>query len=117
MARYPQAILVSCEIPWDDDERLLEEVFRREVRSVLQHFNHLYVFGTAGEGYAVDTARFQRIVQVFYEETRGENIYPMVGVIGLSTANIVERIGTWTRSASARFRSLCLPGACSTIGK
>ena len=24
MARYPQAILVSCEIPWDDDERLLE---------------------------------------------------------------------------------------------
>ena len=63
MARYPQAILVSCEIPWDDDEQLLEDVFRREVRSVLQHFNHLYVFGTAGEGYAVDTARFQRIVK------------------------------------------------------
>ena len=63
MARYPQAILVSCEIPWDDDEQLLEDVFRREVRSVLQHFNHLYVFGTAGEGYAVDTARFQRIVR------------------------------------------------------
>ena len=63
MARYPQAVLVSCEIPWDDNEQLLEEVFRREVRAVLQHFNHLYVFGTAGEGYAVDTPRFQRIVQ------------------------------------------------------
>ena len=58
MARYPQAILVSCEIPWDDNEQLLEDVFRREVRSVLQHFNHLYVFGTAGEGYAVETPAF-----------------------------------------------------------
>lgn len=47
MARYPQTVLVSCEIPWDDKEQLLEEVFRREVRSVLEHFNHLYIFGTA----------------------------------------------------------------------
>lgn len=92
MARYPQAILVSCEIPWDEDEQLLEELFRREVRGMRELYNHIYVFGTAGEGYAVDTARFQRIVQVFYEETRGENVHPMVGVIGLSTANIVERI-------------------------
>ncbi len=92
MARYPQAILVSCEIPWDDNEQLLEDVFRREVRSVRQHFNHLYVFGTAGEGYAVDTARFQQIVRVFHEETREVDVHPMVGVIGLSTANIVERI-------------------------
>lgn len=92
MARYPQAILVSCEVPWDENEQLMEDLFRREVRMVLQHFNHLYVFGTAGEGYAVDTPRFQQIVRVFYEETRGDNIHPMVGVIGLSTANIVERI-------------------------
>jgi dihydrodipicolinate synthase/N-acetylneuraminate lyase len=92
MARYPQAILVSCEIPWDEKEQLLEEVFRREVRMVLHHFNHLYIFGTAGEGYAVDTARFEQIVRVFYEETRGADVYPMVGVIALSTATIVERI-------------------------
>jgi len=109
MARYPQAILVSCEIPWDDDEQLLEEVFRREIRSVLQqHFTHIYVFGTAGEGYAVDTARFQRIVQVFYEETRGENIYPMVGVIGLSTANIVERIA-FAHQAGFRIFQISMP--------
>jgi len=92
MARYPQAILISCEAPWDENEQLIEDVFRREVRSVLQHFNHLYVFGTAGEGYAVDTARFQQVVRIFYEETRGADVHPMVGVIGLSTANIVERI-------------------------
>lgn len=94
MARYPQVILVSCEIPWDEKENLMEDVFRKEVRLTLQNgFNHLYIFGTAGEGYAVDTARFRRIVQIFREETKGDNIYPMVGIIGLSTANIVERIG------------------------
>jgi dihydrodipicolinate synthase/N-acetylneuraminate lyase len=93
MTRYPQAILVSCEAPWDAQEQLLEETFRREVRMVLKHFNHLYIFGTAGEGYAVDTTLFQQVVRVFYEETRGEDIHPMVGVIALSTANFVERIG------------------------
>ncbi|MBI3943534.1 MAG: dihydrodipicolinate synthase family protein [Chloroflexi bacterium] len=94
MARYPQAILVSCEIPWDEKENLMEDIFREEVRSTLEKgFNHLYIFGTAGEGYAIDTPRFRRIVQIFREETNRDNTYPMVGIIGLSTANIVERIG------------------------
>ncbi|MCD5399832.1 MAG: dihydrodipicolinate synthase family protein [Dehalococcoidia bacterium] len=93
MARYSQAILVSCEIPWDEDENLMEDVFRKEVQITLQRgFKHLYIFGTAGEGHAVDTARFQRIVEIFREETQGKSVHPMVGVIGLSTANIVERL-------------------------
>ena len=93
MARYTQTILASCEAPWDEQERLLEEVFRQEVRLTLANgFKHLYVFGTAGEGYAVDTARFRQIVDLFFEETRGDDVHPMVGVIGLSTANIVERL-------------------------
>jgi dihydrodipicolinate synthase/N-acetylneuraminate lyase len=90
--RYHQAILVSCEIPWDEQEKLIEPVFRQEIRHTLAHFNNLYVFGTAGEGYAVDTPTFQRIVEIFYEETRGEKIFPQVGVIGLSTATVCERI-------------------------
>ena len=94
MARYPQAILVSCEIPWDENENLMEDLFREEVQHTLKSgFNHLYIFGTAGEGHAVDAARFQQIVQIFYEETRGPDIHPMVGAIGLSTASIVERVG------------------------
>lgn len=94
MARYPQTVLVSCEIPWDEREQLIEEVFRAEVRMVLaQGFPHLYIFGTAGEGYAVDSARFRQIAAIFREETRGAGVFPQVGVIGLSTANIVERIG------------------------
>lgn len=91
--RYPQAILVSCEIPWDENENLLEDVFREEVRHTLRSgFHHLYIFGTAGEGYAVDTPRFRRIVEIFREETRGDGIHPQVGVIGLSTANVIERL-------------------------
>ena len=73
--RHHQAILVSCEIPWDENERLLEPVFREEVRHTLaQGFHNLYIFGTAGEGYAVDTPTFQRIVEIFREETSGEGI-------------------------------------------
>ncbi len=90
--RYPQAILVSCEIPWDENEALLEEAFRRSVRATLEQYNHLYIFGTAGEGYAVNQAQFQRIVDIFHEETRGENIFPMVGVIGMSTSIALEKL-------------------------
>jgi dihydrodipicolinate synthase/N-acetylneuraminate lyase len=93
MKRYPQGILLSCEIPWDDREHLLEDVFREEVRKAQDlGFRNIYVFGTAGEGYAVDTARFRRIVDIFYEETRAPETRPQVGVIGLSVANIVERL-------------------------
>ncbi len=90
--RYPQAILVSCEIPWDEDGQLLEDVFRRSARATLEHYNHLYIFGTAGEGYAVSQAQFRRIVDIFYEETRGENVFPMVGLIGMSTAIVLEKL-------------------------
>ena len=31
MARYPQTVLVSCEIPWDDRQNLIEDVFRKDV--------------------------------------------------------------------------------------
>lgn len=90
--RYPQAILVSCEIPWDENEDLMEAVFRRSVQDTLRHYNHLYIFGTAGEGYAVSQGQFRRIVDIFYEETRGDDIHPMVGLIGMSTAIVLEKL-------------------------
>lgn len=93
MARYPQGILVSCQIPWDEKDRLLEPVFRDVIRMALRDFQHLYIFGTAGEGYAVDLPRFRDVVGIFAEETLGRpGLYPMVGVIGMSTATIVERL-------------------------
>lgn len=92
MARYPQAILVSCEVPWDENENLLEDVFRLEIQHTLKNYNHLYIFGTAGEGHAVTTAQFQRIVDIFYEETRGDGVHPMVGLIALSTGTMMEKL-------------------------
>ena len=93
--RYHQCILISCEMPWDDQEHLMESLFREEIRHTLSlGFNNLYIMGTAGEGYAVDTATFRRAVEIFYEETGGKDIFPQVGVIGLSTAAVRERIRT-----------------------
>ncbi len=39
MARYPQTVLVSCEIPWDENESLVEDVFRKEIRLTLDAFS------------------------------------------------------------------------------
>src|SRR4051794_21518081 len=91
--RYPRGVLVSCEIPWDEQDRFLDDVFRREVQSFLAFgFRHIYIFGTAGEGYAVTNRQFEEIARTFHEETRGEDVLPQVGIIGLSTPTIRERI-------------------------
>jgi dihydrodipicolinate synthase/N-acetylneuraminate lyase len=93
MTRTARAILFSCEVPWDPQENLMEEAFRQEIRCFLSRgFDHPYIFGTAGEGYAVDTARFKRIAEIFLDETRGRCPSPQVGVIGLSTATVRERL-------------------------
>ncbi len=109
MARYPQAILVACPSPWDERFELVEEIFRAEVREVLAAgFQYLYVFGTGGEGYAVDTRRFRQVVDLFYEETRAPDLNPMVGVIGLSTPQIVERI-EYAHDVGFRIFQISLP--------
>ena len=94
MARYPQTILVSCPIPWDDREELIDELFREEIRRTLAlGFTDVYVFGTGGEGYAVDTRRYREVVRTFADETLGRpGIRPMVGAIGLSTPILIERL-------------------------
>jgi dihydrodipicolinate synthase/N-acetylneuraminate lyase len=92
--RYPQAVLVSCELPWDEHQRLMEDAFRAQVRTTLESFNHLYIFGTAGEGYAVTLSQFREVAEVFWEETDRPDVHPMVGVIAMSTAQVVERIAS-----------------------
>ncbi len=91
--RYHQAILVSCEIPWSEKEELLDDLFRQEIRSTLKNFNDLYIFGTAGEGYAVTVSQFTDIVRIFREETNKDGVCPMLGAIGMSTPQVVERVG------------------------
>ena len=91
--RHPQGILVSCAVPWDDRDTFIEELFREQVRRlVAAGFPQQYVFGTAGEGHAVDTARFRAVTAAFLDETARPGATAMVGVIGLSTPAILERI-------------------------
>lgn len=109
MARYPQGLLVSCQIPWNEKDQLLEPVFREVIRMALKDFQHLYIFGTAGEGYAVDLPRFREVVGIFAEETlRKPDIHPMVGVIGLSTATFIERLAI-AHEAGFRVFQISLP--------
>jgi dihydrodipicolinate synthase/N-acetylneuraminate lyase len=67
------------------------------LRDTIRHliasgFRDLYLFGTAGEGYAVDERRFDEVVRIFDEETRAHGVPPMVGVISTSLPTIVGRI-------------------------
>lgn len=71
----------------------MEAVFREAVRHLLKlGFRHIYIFGTAGEGYAVTTRCFERTVKIFREETAQPGVQPQIGIIGLSTSIVLERI-------------------------
>lgn len=109
MKRYPRCILATCCVPWDDQHRFAEPIFRRGVRSMLAAgTKHLYVFGTAGEGYAVTEKQFDQIVAVFADEMRQGNAEPMVGVINLSLGTILDRIER-CRGRGVRHFQISLP--------
>lgn len=91
--RYPRTIMATACIPWDEKLGFVEELFRREVRMLVgSGIKSIYLFGTAGEGYAVDDRMFERIVTVFYDEMQAPGLMPMVGIISLSLPEIIWRI-------------------------
>jgi len=91
--RYPQNIMMSCETPWDENYQFMETVFRKQVRSAIDKgFNHIYIFGTAGEGYAVTNQQFKEVVSVFRDETNDPSISPNICIIAMSTHQAIERI-------------------------
>lgn len=107
--RYPPCILATCCVPWNDDFSLAEEVFRHEIRHTLADLTrHVYIFGTAGEGYAVSDRQFDEIARVFREETQQPGVHAMVGVISLSLSTMIERIGR-ARDLGFREFQLSLP--------
>jgi dihydrodipicolinate synthase/N-acetylneuraminate lyase len=109
MKRYPSCIMAGCCIPWDAEGRFAEAIFRREVRMLLTYgTRHLYVFGTAGEGYAVTDRQFDQIVAVFADEMRQGDAEPMVGVIDLSLGTMCERIER-CRDIGVRHFQISLP--------
>jgi dihydrodipicolinate synthase/N-acetylneuraminate lyase len=117
MKRFPSGILATCCIPWDSDWQFAESIFRRAVRKTLAHgTRHIYVFGTAGEGYAVTGGQFDHIVATFVDEMRKGGAEPMVGVIGLSLGTVLERIRR-SRDHGVRQFQFSLPswGALSDV--
>jgi dihydrodipicolinate synthase/N-acetylneuraminate lyase len=67
------------------------------------------VFGTAGEGYAVDDLQFEQIARVFVDEMRSGQAEPMVGVISLSLETILRRIAFARNSLGVRLFQISLP--------
>jgi len=90
--RFPSTILATAVVPWDEEYHFQEDLFRQQVRQLRDGLTpYIYLFGTAGEGYAVSEKQFDAIVAAFHDEM-GAETHPMVGVISLSLPTIVERI-------------------------
>jgi len=91
--RYPRTILATACIPWTETFAFDEEIFRKQIRDLTNRdICHIYLFGTAGEGYAVTDEQFEEIVKVFAEEMKGPGLYPMVGLINLSFPTMLLRL-------------------------
>lgn len=92
--RFPQALLCTACVPWTEDHQLDTALFRKEVKLLCeQGAGSIYLFGTAGEGYAVNREQYLQIVTEFMDEMKYfPNVIPMVGVISLSMTEILERI-------------------------
>lgn len=92
--RFPRLQLCAACVPWTQDNQLDVPLFRKGVRLLCQQgAGSIYLFGTAGEGYAVDRSQYLQIVSAFMEEMRSfPQVIPMVGVISMSMTEAMERI-------------------------
>ena len=76
--RYPDTAITTVCIPWDEQWNFDRAVFGGMVEKLIEAgLPALYLFGTAGEGYAVDDEQFQEIAAAFWDETRGSGIRSM----------------------------------------
>jgi dihydrodipicolinate synthase/N-acetylneuraminate lyase len=90
--RYPSTILGTVCIPWTAGYSLDREAFCRQVEILTgSRLDHLYLFGTAGEGYGVSDAQFDEIVTLFAEQMAGPGLHPMVGIVSLSFQTMLQR--------------------------
>jgi dihydrodipicolinate synthase/N-acetylneuraminate lyase len=108
-AETTPAILATAVVPWDDRYEFQEDAFRRQVHTIARELTkHIYIFGTAGEGYAVTETQFDRITRSFWSVSREAQVTPMVGLISLSLPAIIERIER-CRALGYRLFQLSLP--------
>jgi hypothetical protein len=65
------AILATAVVPWTEGFEFDEPVFRRQVHTIARNLTrHIYVFGTAGEGYAVSERQFDQITMAFWSASQ-----------------------------------------------
>lgn len=92
MRLTPRILGTAC-VPWTDQDEFAEELFRKSVRNLLARgLPDLYIFGTAGEGHAVDNRLFRAVAAAFLDEMRDGGGLCQLGVIGLSVPQVKERI-------------------------
>ena len=103
------AILGTAVVPWTERYEFDELVFRRQVQTIARNLTkHLYIFGTAGEGYAVSEPQFDQITRAFWSCSLECGVSPMVGLISLSLPTIIARIERCRALGFRRFQ-LSLP--------
>lgn len=106
--RFPSVLLATCPVPWTEAHTFDEALFRLVVRRWRTELTpYLYIFGTAGEGYAVTDPQFESITRAFLAEMPA-GTFPMVGVISLSLGTVIERIKV-AHGLGARLFQLSLP--------
>ena len=111
MKRYRHGIMGTVCVPWNEDFSFAGELFRWQVRHLVRNgIRDLYVFGTAGEGYAVTETQFDQITRVFLDETaKHPGVQSLVGIISLSLPAVIERIERARAMGATRFQ-ISLPG-------
>jgi dihydrodipicolinate synthase/N-acetylneuraminate lyase len=86
-------ILATAVVPWTDRFEFEEDRFCAQVHTLARGLaTHLYVFGTAGEGYAVNERQFDQISRAFWRSSAAAGVTPLLGIVSLSLPTIVERI-------------------------
>ncbi len=92
--RYPRTIMATACAAWDKDFNFDEASFRKQIKMLTDSgIKCIYLFGTAGEGYAVNREQYQTIVTAFMDQMKGvSGALPMVGIISLSMAEVIERV-------------------------
>lgn len=102
-------ILATAVVPWTPEYQFDAEAFRRQVKTIARDLTRrIYIFGTAGEGYAVTNTQFREIAGCFWQCAQTEHVTPMLGIISLSLPTIIERIA-WGRELGYREFQLSLP--------
>ncbi len=81
-------------VPWTKDFEFDEAAFRKQVKNLVDHdAKSIYIFGTAGEGYAVNARVFAQVVKALVEEcAKKTDVMPMTGVISTSMMEMIDRI-------------------------